>query len=345
MSPDASGRSWWWPFPRSRRRTSNDSPTPVRHVLDRITDRRAILVDGDEVHQWIRKEGSMSTSVMAPRDNLFSVDPPAKGEGFTFRIKARVRWHAHLTHDDPDVHRAWQESVEDYVERRNRTIRAEISGVIRNLSRRYLPHQAPELEENLNDQLRSRRYERTTPPATTGIPAHVSANDKYLVHATVHTWVDVCPEVRAQQQAVSMRLTKAAGDHALAMLQVRHLQEMRQAWLELFLDTMRQMGDVSEERASWLAGQALKVAQTNGKDASRVLQTALNQRQAEGRRLVRDLQAIIGRNKEANLVDFAFGHDRALRQVLLHLGLPVEQIDRVVEENHIPDPSPSHTRS
>ncbi|MDA2806356.1 hypothetical protein [Nocardiopsis suaedae] len=335
----ATGR---YTFGRAR---PDEGPGLFRRLMDRLfgggepDDRPGWFPDEPEEPETVHLEIS---------DDLEQFATPARDDAFTFDVRIRVAWSASVTCADPGERREIERAVEAFVDERKASVRGELMSRVRPLGRRLAPYQAADLERLINEDnarehfLIPRRPEppRHGPAARPGRDRALLDAPYELVDAQVHAWVDPCDAVRRLVQDQWVEQTRRAGRQALAVQEVARLAERQEYWHDLFLRTLQRMGRVDGAQADWVAVDALRMAtdaDASPGGAEAVLRDALDRRTREGSQLAQQLAGMIdaARRDEAGLLEFAFASDTALRAVLEHLGVPVEQIERAREKGDL----------
>ncbi|RNL85759.1 hypothetical protein [Halostreptopolyspora alba] len=288
---------------------------------------------------WIPDEhGDPATVTLAIPDTLpHPFDTPSKDDAFTFHVKTRIVWKATVTDTDPERRDEMQREINRFIEERKSVLRSEIMSHIRPLGRDLEPHRADELEKRVADEHARIHFvvpKRPDPPAHG--PASRPGRDRAvvnapydLVDAQLYAWVDVCDEIRAKRQESWLLRMEQVGAHERELQRIAELAERQERWRSLLIEAMKQLGHVDERNAMWITADALRLASDDAVDPARVLEDAIRVRADEGEQLTNTLADMIqtAQRQDAGLFEFAFSSDTALRRILEHLGVPVQDLD------------------
>ncbi|MFC4534076.1 hypothetical protein [Sphaerisporangium dianthi] len=232
----------------------------------------------------------------------FTILTPAKGDGFPFSVRVRCDWEVSAMADDDHMTKKTAE-VRQSLTRLRGTIQERVEAAIRPIARQYPPYRPAEAERAIG-------------------PALVSCMKDGEVKGNIRVWVDVCEPVRKDLEEVWRQrlLLDAQGEHRRVL--VEQLRLRRDQWQEILLQSLRGVGEITAEKATWIAPYAMALAQEEG-DATQVLRYMLKERFDESDRLFKALSDLVVDHRELEEFDFIVQSDSALRSLLHHLGVPV----------------------
>ena len=234
--------------------------------------------------------------------DTFTIESPALGDAFNFRIRVRCAWCIQATATEEERERKIAE-VRAFIERSRAVTRERIEERIRPIARTFPPYRAAEAEERLNRE----------------IVDCLSGGD---VRVKVRAWVDVCDPVREDLQKVWRQRLVVDTDGDMRKAYVELLTVLQEVWRRLLVSGLEGIGAVPEAKTSWLAPYALALAQ-DPKNAAAYLKSALEHRVDHTEKLLIDLGALVVDDERMEAIDFAFQSDSALRRLLTHLGVPI----------------------
>lgn len=284
------------------------------------------------------EHGDPDTITLAVPDTLLPpFATPARDDAFTFSVRVRIVWRATVTDSDPERRDEMQQEINRFIENRKAVIRSEVMSQVRPLGRGLAPHRAAELEKSIADEHARVHFvmpKRPDPPvhgpeARPGRDRAVVDAPYDLVDAQLYAWVDVCDEIRAKQQEAWLHRMDQVGRHERKLQHIDELSERQERWRSLLIGAMEQLGRVDERNATWITADALSLASNPELSPAKVLEDAINARAREGEQLTDTLADMIqtAQRQDAGLFEFAFSSDTALRRVLEHLGVPVQELD------------------
>lgn len=234
--------------------------------------------------------------------DTFTIDSPAMGDAFNFRIRVRCSWCIQATATEEERERKIAE-VRAFIEKSRVVTRERIEEKIRPIARTFPPYRAAEAEKKLNKEI-------------------VDCLNDGDVRVTVRAWVDVCDPVREDLQKVWRQRLVTDTDGDMRKAYVELMTALQEAWRGLLASGLEGIGVVPEGKRGWLDPYALALAQ-DPKNAAAYLKMALEQRVKHTEELLIDLGALVVDEERMEAIDFAFQSDSALRRLLTHLGVPI----------------------
>jgi hypothetical protein len=237
--------------------------------------------------------------VHEPSDT-FTIESPAMGDAFNFRIRVRCSWCIQATATEEEKERKIAE-VRAFIEESRAITRERIEEKIRPIARTFPPYRAAEAEELLNREI-------------------VDCLNDGDVRVKVRAWVDVCDPVREDLQKVWQQRLLADTDGDMRKAYVELLTALQEAWRRLLVSGLAGIGAAEETKTGWLDPYALALAQ-DPKNAASYLKEAVEQRVDHTKNLLIDLGAMVVDDERMEAIDFAFQSDAALRRLLTLLGV------------------------
>jgi hypothetical protein len=245
-------------------------------------------------------------------EDTFVLETPAEGDAYNFLINIRCAWSVQGTASAENRKRRTQE-IRRLVAKQRPVVREQIEATIRKAARHHAPYRAAAAEEEIGAALSACKAEGD-------------------LHVKVRARVDVCAAVREDLKTVwQHRLAEdAKGDVKKATVEL--IGDLQEAWRDLLLAGLNDIGEVQTAKAAWIAPYALALAQDPEQSAGAYLRAMIEHRVSHAENLLTDLSdLVVDRNIDA--IEFAFGSDSALRALLSLLGVPIPLRDSANGEN------------
>ena len=234
-------------------------------------------------------------------DEEFTLETPAMGEAFSFKIRVRCSWSVKDNVNQAERTRiSWK--VHKFIERSRIVTHARLEERIRPIARQFPPYRAAEAEDALNKEL-------------------VGYLDGGDTHVSVRVWVDVCDSVRKKLENTWTIRLEADAEGEKQKARVHFLRDLQREWQQLLIAGLEGIGAVPEAKTGWLAPYALALAE-NPEGAAEQLRKVLEARVDQTEKLLKNLTQV-ALDERFDAIQFAYESESTLRSLLVYLGVPV----------------------
>jgi hypothetical protein len=239
-------------------------------------------------------------------DDTFSLETPALGEAYYFVVGIRCRWSVQGT-ATADIKRQRMHEIRRMIDKQRPILRDQIETTVRKAARKHAPYRAAAAEKEIGEALQTCKAEGD-------------------LRVNVRARVDVCEAVREDLKPLwQHRLVKDTN--------VELIGELQEAWRELLLDGLKDIGEVQTARTAWIAPYALALAQDPEASAAAYLRLMIDHRVSHAEELLKELSDLVV-DKNIDAIEFAFGSDSALHALLSLLGVPIRPRGTADGESH-----------
>ncbi|GAA3133269.1 hypothetical protein [Streptosporangium carneum] len=263
---------------------------------------RRLLNLGDDFPS-MPPRSELSRVVVKKSRQEFTFTTPAMGDAFPFTVRVRCDWHTDATADRKAMADRTRE-IEKSIKELSAEAQDMIERRVRPIGRRYPPYRAAEVEEAIGREL-------------------VNCMNDGDVKCAIRVWVDVCEPVRKDLQELwhERLLLDNYGD--IREVYVEQIRTLRDRWQETLLESLRGVGDVETEKATWIAPYAMALAEDAEISGAATLEVMLQERVTETNQLFKNLSDLVIERRRLDEFDFIVQSDSALHALLRHLGVPV----------------------